>query len=248
MTSRTRLTILALVICCSIATIVLGFEVHGAIAQKWQSLGGAGGFLRQPLTNETPTPDGVGRFNHFQGGSIYWTPNTGAHEVHGMIRNKWESLGWERSSLGYPISDELDMGDGRGRFSNFQGGTIFWSDKTGAHSMYGAIMPKWTALRGARGWLGYPMSDETLTPDQRGHFVHFENGSIYWTPETGAHEVHGEIRNKWESLHWERGWLGYPVSDEFQDGRFRRSNFQRGFIRWSAETGAAALRSGGKID
>jgi uncharacterized protein with LGFP repeats len=197
MRAATRLTILALVICSSIATIVLGFEVHGLIAQKWQSLGGVGGFLHAPLTNETTTPDGVGRFNHFQGGSIYWTPNTGAHEVHGNIRNKWESLGWERSFLGYPISDELDMGDGRGRFSNFQGGTIFWSEKSGAHSMYGAIMPKWTALRGARGFLGYPMSDETLTPDQRGHFVHFENGSIYWTQGTGAHEVHGQIRNKW---------------------------------------------------
>jgi hypothetical protein len=47
-TSRTRLTILALVICSSIATIVLGFDVHGAIAQKWQSLGGVGGFLGAP--------------------------------------------------------------------------------------------------------------------------------------------------------------------------------------------------------
>ena len=96
MTSRTRLTILALVICSSIATIVLGFDVHGAIAQKWQSLGGVGGFLGAPLTNETPTPDGVGRFNDFAGGSIYWTPALGAHEVHGQIRSKWESLGWER--------------------------------------------------------------------------------------------------------------------------------------------------------
>jgi len=56
------------------------------------------------------------------------------------------------------------------------------------------------------------------------------------------------IRNKWESLRWEPGPLGYPISDEFQDGAFRRSNFQRGFIRWSAETGAVASRSGHNID
>jgi uncharacterized protein with LGFP repeats len=132
MTSRTRLTVLALVLCISssIATIVLGFEVHGLIAQKWQSLGGANGFLGEPLTNETTTPDGVGRFNHFQGGSIYWTPKTGAHEVHGQIRNKWQSLRWERGPLGYPISDEFQAG--AFRRSNFQHGFIRWSAKTGA--------------------------------------------------------------------------------------------------------------------
>jgi uncharacterized protein with LGFP repeats len=45
-------------------------------------------------------------FNRFQGGSICWTPHTGAHEVHGGIRQKWTDMGWERSRLGYPLSDE----------------------------------------------------------------------------------------------------------------------------------------------
>ena len=59
-----------------------------------------------PVTDELGTPDGRGRFNHFEGGSIYWTPQTHAHEVHGAIRDKWASMGWERSRLGYPIGDE----------------------------------------------------------------------------------------------------------------------------------------------
>jgi hypothetical protein len=80
-------------------------SVIGAIRDKWLSLGGEGSFLGQPLTDELTTPDGVGRFNHFQGGSIYWTPNTGAFEVHGAIRDRWAELGWERSYLGYPTSD-----------------------------------------------------------------------------------------------------------------------------------------------
>ena len=53
------------------------FEVHGDIRKKYDVLGGPGGPLGLPLTDETATPDGVGRFNHFQGGSIYWTPRTG---------------------------------------------------------------------------------------------------------------------------------------------------------------------------
>ena len=45
----------------------------GDIRNKWLSIGGASSVLGQPLTDELTTPDGIGRFNHFQGGSIYWT-------------------------------------------------------------------------------------------------------------------------------------------------------------------------------
>jgi uncharacterized protein with LGFP repeats len=225
------------------ASLTAAFKVYGEIGKKYNSLGGPNGFLGEPTTDETGTPDGVGRFNHFKNGSIYWTPATQAHEVHGAIRDKWASMGWERSLLGYPISDELGMPDGRGRYGNFQGGTMFWSAKTGAHELHSTIMPKWIALGGSRGFLGYPVSDDLGAPDRRGRFVHFEGGSIYWTPQTAAHEVHGAIRDKWATLQWERGILGYPRSDEYQSGSYRRSDFERGFILWSPQKGAEVHRS-----
>jgi hypothetical protein len=84
------------------------FEVHGAIREKYLALGAEASILGYPRTDETGTPDGTGRFNHFQAGSIYWTPGTSAHEVHGLIRELWASSGWERNpQLGYPVSDEL---------------------------------------------------------------------------------------------------------------------------------------------
>jgi len=84
------------------------YEVHGAIRDKYLALGAEASILGYPRTDESGTPDGVGRYNHFQGGSIYWTPGTSAHEVHGLIRDLWSSLGWETNpQLGYPISDEL---------------------------------------------------------------------------------------------------------------------------------------------
>src|ERR1044071_2602446 len=76
---------------------ISSFQVHGAIGEKWQSLGGAGGILGAPTTSETGTSDGAGRYNHFAKGSIYWTPKTGAHEVHGGIADKWASMGREKS-------------------------------------------------------------------------------------------------------------------------------------------------------
>ncbi|MDL9980029.1 LGFP repeat-containing protein [Microbacterium sp. ASV49] len=84
------------------------FEVHGEIGVHYRALGGSGSVLGYPTTDETGTPDGIGRYNHFQAGSIYWTPGTGAHEVHGLIRSFWAAAGWERNAaLGYPVSDEL---------------------------------------------------------------------------------------------------------------------------------------------
>lgn len=64
-----------------------------SIEAKYQELGGSAGFLGNPTTDELETPDRRGRYRHFQGGSIYWTLQTGAHEVHGAIRDLWASLG-----------------------------------------------------------------------------------------------------------------------------------------------------------
>ena len=114
------------------------WEVHGAIRGLWSDLGWERGFLGYPVTDETMTPDGIGRYNHFQSGSIYWSPPTGAHEVHGLIRQQWAALGWERSPLGYPISDETDEIDGTGRFNTFEHGSIHWKRSTNAVTVLNA--------------------------------------------------------------------------------------------------------------
>jgi len=135
--------------------------VQGAIYNKWMAKGGSEGFLRFPTTDELVAPDKVGRFVHFEGGSIYWHPAIGAYEVHGMIRNKWESLGWEKSHLGYPLSDEMTMEDGVGRYSAFQGGRIYYHPDHGTHFVTGNIYLRWmgTKKNNQVGDMGYPTSD-----------------------------------------------------------------------------------------
>ncbi|WP_409494272.1 AbfB domain-containing protein [Amycolatopsis sp. cmx-11-12] len=86
-----------------------------------------------PTTDETATPDKIGRFNHFAGGgSIYWTVTTGPHLIYGGIKGRWKDLGWEGSYLGYPTSSEMDVPGGR--CSNFQHGSIFYNSDTGVSS------------------------------------------------------------------------------------------------------------------
>jgi uncharacterized protein with LGFP repeats len=106
-------------------------ELHGYINTKWESIGNVTSFLGYPTTDETGTPDGVGRYNHFSGGSIYWTSALGAHPVRGPIRDHWAAQGWERSFLGYPTGDDLPLGTSNLRFQEFQHGFILWDTVTG---------------------------------------------------------------------------------------------------------------------
>ncbi|WP_236834267.1 hypothetical protein [Blastococcus sp. KM273129] len=212
-------------------------EVHGSIRVRWAEQGWERGPLGYPLTDELTTPDGVGRYTHFQGGSVYWTPATGARQIGGPIRDRWAALGWERGPLGYPLTDELTTPDGVGRYNHFQGGSVYWTPATGARRIGGPIRDRWAALGWERGFLGYPTTDESGTPDGVGRYNHFQDGSVYWTPATGAHEVHGSIRVRWAEQGWERGPLGYPITDEYDVNGGRQSDFQRGFLRWTAATG-----------
>jgi hypothetical protein len=161
-----------------------------AIDAKYQALGGASSVLGAPTTAEQGTPDGIGRYRVYDQGSIYWTAQTGAFEVHGQIRDEWKAVGWEAGILGYPITDETGTPDGVGRYNVFQ------------------------------------------------------QGSIYWTPDTGAHEVHGRIRDAWKDAGWEAGELGYPISDEYAVTGGRRSDFQHGSITWNSSTDQTSITLG----
>jgi hypothetical protein len=102
--------------------------VSGAALQKYKSVGEYHWLL--PINDTTGTPDGIGSYTHFQNGaSIYWSPDTGAHLVYGAIRTLWEQLGWEKSYLGYPLTDESPAGNLRR--STFEHGNIDHDPATG---------------------------------------------------------------------------------------------------------------------
>lgn len=77
--------------------------IHGAIYDKWVQTGAEEGPLGYPTEDETRTPDGIGRFNNFTGGKIYWHPQYGAHDVRGLPLLIWQMEGYEQSKWGYPI-------------------------------------------------------------------------------------------------------------------------------------------------
>jgi hypothetical protein len=230
--------------------------VHRLTQQHWVAHGGQRGFLGQATTGEGRTADGHGAYNHYQGGSIFWSPSTGARESHGLIREAWARQGWERGTLGYPVTDEHGSSDGVGRYNHFRGrggeGSVFYSPGTGAHAVWGLVRQRWIALGAERGPLGYPVTDETRSTDGVGSYNHFRgrggDGSIFYSPSTGAHAVWGEIRRTWVRLGAERGAVGYPTSSEQRaaDGRGSHSEFAGhgapASIYYSDATGAVSVR------
>ncbi|MHB0704344.1 LGFP repeat-containing protein [Roseomonas mucosa] len=178
-------------------TKVGNLVVFGAIEAKWLSLGGLGGALGAPVNNETPTFDGVGRYQDFQAGrTISWHPDTGAHLVYGSIGARWREIGRER--FGYPINDESGCPDGVGRFNHFRAeqlqgkpeASIYWSPASGAHEVYGAIRDKWARLGWERGSSRYPLEAEHDEPGV-GRLQRFQGGYFTWTPAGGAQQHNG---------------------------------------------------------
>jgi hypothetical protein len=100
-----------------------------------------------PLTDETGTPDGIGRYNHFQGGSIYWTTNTGPMMVRGAIRDVWASQGWEQGPFGYPVADPhrkklFNMTSTPEYSSVFQKGAIYSKGNAAAAALIAELPPQ----------------------------------------------------------------------------------------------------------
>ncbi|MBB3836322.1 hypothetical protein FHS57_000304 [Runella defluvii] len=78
----------------------------------------------------------------------------------GAICSKWESLGAETGFLGSPISIETKCPDKEGFFVHFQGGSIYWSEKTNAHIVKGSIRDKWAQMGWENSDAGFPIEDE----------------------------------------------------------------------------------------
>ncbi len=123
----------------------------------------------------SPTPDQDP--NADAGETTVQTPDGTEVTVSGSIYQKYNEAGGPAGTLGMPEGEEQVAGDG-GRYQNFVGGTIFFSEDTGAHIVWGDIREAWEANGGAEGELGFPTSDEQDAPE--GKMSEFEGGTITW--------------------------------------------------------------------
>ncbi|CAM3786756.1 LGFP repeat-containing protein [Tsukamurella ocularis] len=93
----------------------------------------------------------------------------------GPIIGEYAKYGYEKGHLGAPLGPVSALPDGKGKYLTLKGGTIYWSQASGAHVVHGVIGDKWGDAGHEAGKLGYPTSDETA-----------ENGAIKQTFQNGT--------------------------------------------------------------
>jgi len=78
------------------------YSVFGAIGEEWNRQGGSQGRLGNPLSNEIPFLDDIGRVQNFEGGTIFWNPQWG---INTFFRDPTTSINLDELT-GYWTADD----------------------------------------------------------------------------------------------------------------------------------------------
>jgi len=235
-------------------------DAHDAITAAWQAAGGDGSPLGPPKGDVHPA--GVGFAQDFTGGTIYFTPETGAKALYGAILDKYESMGGAATSdLGFPNIDEvpgLVPGSRVAIFSGPDNPVIFWTPDHGAHVVRGPINAGWDKLGSSTGPLGVPVEDENydgavVTQKFSAGALSFDGATRTFTtvpPELAAQladlqvqlDPTAAIDQAWRTSGGPSGSLGAKQGDEYVVGTDGvGQDFARGKVYFSPTTGANAL-------
>ena len=143
-------------------------DADAAIDQAWTAAGGDASPLGARDGGVYAAGAGFGQ--NFAGGEIFFSPDTGAKIMYGVILDKYRALGGPADGdLGFPNIDEgpgkISADSRNSTFSAADNPVIFWTPDTGAWVVRGAINAAWDKLGGSAGVLGVPTDDETYDGD-----------------------------------------------------------------------------------
>ncbi len=106
-------------------------------------------------------------------------------------------------------------------------------------------VPAISAKRAEHPWLGDPVALYARVGESGVYRREYEQGSVYWSRATGAHEVHGGIAARWREDGGVSSRLGLPTTDvlPLADGREGGyTHFEGGSVYWTPRHGAAVVR------
>jgi hypothetical protein len=146
------------------------------------------------------------------------------------IMQRYTALGSQGSVLGTTIGGEQD---GRvGRVQRYEHGRMWWSIDTDAHWLIGYIAEHYVQLGGSWSPLGLPTTDVRVAFDGKGHYAHFQHGSIYRAADGNPYGVWAEVGAKYAAMGYAWSLLGYPTTDRQVafDGTGHFAHFEHGSI------------------
>ncbi|MFD6115167.1 FG-GAP-like repeat-containing protein [Streptomyces yangpuensis] len=133
--------------------------------------------------------------------NVEGTHTGGKRSLCGPVLAKFKALGG--LAYGHPTSDPVVTPDKKGRYVHLKNSTggedrsIYWSPETGAWAIQGGIREKWSDMMRESGPMGYPTSDEMVTPNATGWATTFSKngikGAIYFSWNSGGQPVQGAI-------------------------------------------------------
>ena len=210
-----------------------------SVNEKYTLLKASGvdlGAATSPVVCDLPNGGCRGSWQH---GTIFWSQYTGAHVVRGAILQHFLALGGV-PFLGYPTGDDSVASVNPGYYTDFQGGSIYWSQATGAREVRGNLLDAWRAKGAQAGVLGYPVGGDEAVPG--GFRSRFQNGTLYWSQATGARMIRGALLERYEAAGGPRV-IGFPVADERPTARGGAAvDLTGGAVYWSSATGARVVR------
>lgn len=208
--------------------------VFGGIRGYYNRLGAENSFLGLPVKTETT---GAGyAVQEFQHGYIFWTPQ-GVYTVGGAISGIFRAQGGIDGEFGLPLTNEIkEYGGVR---QEFQYGTAYWSPRSGAGFITGAVRDAYYAAGGVHSYLGYPVGGEISALGFARQ--EFEHGTAIWTAQNGVVFVKGAIRGAFLLDSSSNASFGYPITDEIAELGGVRQEFTKGTVYWSPATGASFI-------
>jgi len=140
------------------------------------------------------------------------------------------------------VAEVVVGSDKKGRAAEFEGGSIYWHPSVGAHAIPGSD-PKIQESGILRGFhlagglkeLGYPVRDFSFieTKTFRGAVQAFQGGVMYIRDGYGPTIVKGVIGQRWAKEGYEKGRLGWPMTNELNNGTGGKIQaFEFGTLEW----------------
>lgn len=214
-------------------------EVRGAIRGFYDLHGGSSSRFGIPRDNEY-VEHGAYR-QEFTNAHAVWTPRTGAAFLINGFKEAYLHPNHQLPRLlGAPYGLEERVADGYQQRTVH--GSLFWSPQTAVTWTRNGFAAEHRRLGGAAGVLGFPINAEHKT----GNYItqHFQNGAAYYTPETGAYAVVGEVDELYQHEGGPGGEYGLPISSETKVRGGFKQQFQ-GATMYRSEAGVAgAVRNG----